>query len=393
MKRLHLHIMLSILIVFLTISVDAVGFDKIVKINNLKNINLCEDNDRTFTFDVNIGEIKKDDKFVGYDLWIIYDSTKLTINNYLAYNSLTEYFPTGNFSVGMTKNSYPGSSKVHLRMFAVAMSGIVSGNRHLIAFKGQIFDDVINDTIPIEIESFELIKSNNEVIYDFQFMNDSLYVSSQKNEDYLFNIVKLDDINLIDANDFSFDINYNLGNKKIDNLDFILSTSNGSCLELIDIYENSNSYRISSIELIENNKSLIKGNLVSKTNTSNSVLLTVKAKFINKLSDSCLIKFEPLYSNDCFSDISGTEFKVTNKIPIDAKENDSFNIIENKDYISVYDKNNILNIEMYDLLGNNIYNSKGYDNRLIKSNFNNGLYLLKIQNNEKILIKKIIINN
>jgi len=392
MKRLHLHIMLSMLIVILTFSVDAVGYDKIVKIHNLKNINLCENDDRTFTFEVSIGEIKKEDKFVGYDLWIAYDSTKLTIKNYLPMNSITEFI-TSSQGVGMVKHTYPGSSKIYLRMYAVAMSGFVSGNRHLIAFKGEVFGDIDNDIIPIEIDQFEIYNTSTDRINDFQFKNDSIIVSSQKNEDYFFNIVKLDDINLIDANDVSFDLNYNLGNKKIDNLDFILSTSNGNCLEFTNIYENESSYRINSIVAIEKNKSLIKGSLISKTNTSNSILLTVKAKFINQLSDSCLIKFEPLYSNDCFSDISGTEFKVTNKIPIDATENESFSIIEYKDYISVYDKNNILNIELYDLLGKSIYNSQGYDNKLIKSDFTNGLYLLKIQNNEKILIKKIIINN
>ena len=61
------------------------------------------------------------------------------------------------------------------------------------------------------------------------------------------------------------------------------------------------------------------------------------------------------------------------------------------DLLNHLNASKIQNISVYNLLGEKVFESNGYINKIPVCNFSNGVYLLKINMNEMLFTKKIII--
>lgn len=337
------------------------------KIELVRNFDPCDSEPR-ISLRIVTDRITSSDSLFGFDFGIKFDTTKVRFQNVL----------TSNTAMGKFTTSY--SSAINEEQLIRGGGGILGMNPIVgdtILF-GVNFDYIATDfssvTFVIEYihmtDEFTRVIDLSENIFEFSpvvrdLPNRRLNILSSENY-FVFDSTLERNINIIKSiytdnrlNNFDLKVNYNKNLLSID----LLSNENYN-IEKSDNALDYDIYKISS-EKFESNTEDIFLHCLQTNNINEEVISSINLEIIDWDKKSCITSQSSNFN---------VEYKTYKKI----EENSSVRMIAEKYHNSL--------IEVYDILGNKIYESKFSHSDLY--NLKKGLYFVRVDEN----IKKIIIN-
>lgn len=399
--------MLFVLPVISTGSMKA-GEVRDVELYFTDTVDICKD-DYEFTFLVKIGEVAKEDNFVGFELSFKYDTTKLNILPIPLYTGTIsgrlQYDPNY-FNVV----KFPSQEKNHTSFRAECMhtKGPVAGpdgNPYLVAFRGYyiggdtcgIVDDIEWEYIYFpEYQGKESFQGDEFELIDYQFE-----VNGSIEEENKFDIsTTVTSVELDSANKTSCGVT--LQKKGKSNLVLMtIENRNSGTFKIRNIAAKADTnFKIINIEQIM-------GSMSSKTEVTaeinNSVdfyeCFDIDFDLTNKRTDSTEFTVSVVSLDDCECVIGDTteSLKIKNKIsdPSGIEDNEKF-YFDYGDYIAIKSNSGVDRIRVIDMKGNIPFACDSDHKEILinKSKFLSGVYVIQmIYKNGRIENGKLIINN
>jgi len=401
MKRFETYLFITaLLLVFFASRQGAVCTTRNVQVEVLDDIVLCNSTEKMFSFLVTIGSVAKSDYFVGYDLWMKYDTSKVRIISMLPMNSFTELCPDlyRGFAVGKTKDNQLDGT---FRAFGMVTGNtVLFGDRHLVAFNAiYVGPDTCGITSALSFDYIDFLDENSFKGQEIVYQPGEVKVVTGNVSKNKFSIVSNDEFRLEKSDVCNVNLGYKLENtKNLENVTFIIENPKPDLfkINIPNTVENSDIEILSTETVIEDQKAIEYVYTKMKGFTTNS-LFTLNIGLLNKQSDSVEIKITPRIEDQCqcVGSVENKSFKIVNTIPQvsvdDALENYSF--AGNTIYITNPSK--IKEICICDMNGKIIRNFTITNEKLISLNeIYNGIYFVKTKLiDDKFEIKKIIINN
>jgi hypothetical protein len=362
---MHTYFLILLLLTTINISYGEVSIKP--KIELIRNFDPC-DSDPRISLRIVTDKITSSDSLFGFDFGIKFDSTKVRFINVSTQNTAMGKFTTSYSSANIEEQLVRGGGGV------LGMNPIVGDT---ILF-GVSFDYIANDfsstTFAIEYiymtDEFTKIIDLSDNVFEFSplvrdlpnrrinILSSEKYVVFDSTLEKKLNIIKsiYSDNRL---NNFDLKVNYN---KNIISID-LLSNENYN-IEKSDNGLDYDIYKISSEKFVSNENELIL-NCFQNANINDEVFSSINLEILDWDKKSCITNQSSNYH---------VEFKTYKKIE------DSSSVIE------LIKQNNHKTIEIYDILGNKIYESKFNHSEIY--NLKKGLYFVRVDET----IKKIIIN-
>ncbi|MDX9791716.1 MAG: T9SS type A sorting domain-containing protein [Candidatus Kapaibacterium sp.] len=371
-----------------------------VKMTNHFNTKVCGSlQDKDILITIGIGDVAISDSLFAYEFLVEYDTLRFKFTGAVYQNTMAEYTKYRNVSLVEEVG--------FIRAYAFIDPNPFAGNRELIGFVGRLTDDCAE---PVE---FKIIDCDLTDDYNKEYSIDSvLSVGPVKIIDDE-KIVELD----IDRNNLLFDsvsvqaVNVSLNINPYDDLDelSILITNLNDLFFDIESVESVHEYvTVSDYYKISNDSMLVKLNLFGAPDGEPTLRINLSEIYKDTVNVSSIVRFQPLdFGNcNCYSDFKSSIIDVTSlkKVSdstvdvVEIREDDLIDIFFSTGKIDIINHDNLLlnSIEMYNINGQKIFNSN-YLNQteysLNTSNFNNGLYLLRLNYGNKFVNKSIIIYN
>jgi len=405
MKRFETYMFIAaLLLVFFTSREGVVCATRNVKVEILDDIVLCNSTEKTFNFLVDIGTVAKTDSFIGYDLWMKYDTNRVRIISMLPGNSFTEICKGLNpdyagFALGTNKDSTLDGT---FRAFGmVTGKTLLYGDRHLVAFNAvYVGPDSCGITSAIDFEYIDFLDAKSFRGQEIVYQNAEVKVVTGDVSENSFSIYSNDELRFEKAEKYDIVIGYKLKNTKdLENINFVIENPNPDSFT-IDLAEENQNFDLtilSTEKVVENNKALLKIKAkIGKFITSNLFALSITMN--NNKTDSVEIMITPIIEDycNCIGSVKEKSTKIVNTIPevsVNDTQEASLTVAGNNIYIN--DVHNVKEICIVDMTGRIIKNITITNEKLIRLNeIYNGIYFVKAKLiDDKFEIKKIIINN
>lgn len=405
MKRFETYMFITaLLLVFFTSREGLVSATRMAKIEMLDDIVLCNSTEKTFNFLVDIGTVAKTDSFVGYDLWMKYDTNRVRIINMLPGNSYTEICKGLNplyagFALGTNKDSTLDGT---FRAFGMVTGRtLLYGDRHLVAFSAvYVGPDSCGITSAIDFEYIDFLDAKSFRGQEIVYQNAEVKVVTGDVLENSFSIYSIDELRLEETDKYDIVIGYKLKNTKdLENISFVIENPNPDSftVDLAEDEPTGDLTILSTEKLVENNKSLLKIKAkIGKFITSS--LFTLRFTMNNIKTDSVEIMITPIIEDqcNCIGSVKEKSTKIVNTIPevsVNDTADENFTIAGNNIYLN--DTHKVKEICLVDMNGRIQKNITITNEKLIRLNeIYNGIYFVKAKLiDDKFEIKKIIINN
>jgi hypothetical protein len=405
MKRFETYLFITaLLLVIFTSRQGAVAETRNVKVKILSDIVLCNSTEKMFNFLIDIGTVAKTDSFVGYDLWMKYDTNRVRIINMLPGNSYTEICKGANpnyvgFVLGTnTNNSLDGTFRAY---GMVSGNTLLYGDRHLVAFKAiYVGPDSCGLTSAIDFEYIDFLDEQSFKGQEIVYQNAEVKVVTGDVSGNKFSIISDDEFRNEKKDNCNVNIGYKIENtKQLDRISFLIENPKPGLfmVELADNQENSDLEIISAEDVFTGNRIITYVYAKMKEYNSN-VLFNLNVKMKNTVTDSVEIKITPNIEDqcNCIGSINEKSLKIVNTIPqvsVNDILNENFTIAGNNIYLN--DSHKVKELYVSDMSGRTIMNITITNEKLISLNeIYNGIYFVKAKLiDDKFEIKKIIINN
>jgi hypothetical protein len=375
-------------VIVLVMLLSAVAGEELIakyqaKIDILKDIDVCDSTAKErLIFMVNIGEIKRSDSLLGFDLAIRYNPNKIKITNYLTGNTLSSVFEEKSFSLGLDSGIISG--------FALTFNFNLkppSGDSILIAFSAEWIGNC-EDTTNLEILELNFTEEFKKeldttfgtgVVYGYPFALPERTAKMKVDKP----IITLKD----NQNDFKLNYSVTLPQTYYTE-SLILEYLSSNIIKINDVVSSDMNAEVVSVE---NNKIALRlKNNVTKFNLSlncNYLLkdtLTGYKFYINKMlySDcSCILSVS---SDSIIVNKDSTFVSVKEIFGSNVKLESDCLIMDNADL-------GIENIAMFDLLGRKVIEYNTQDETEIKIFLNElkeSIFFIGIYRKDKVEIKK-----
>lgn len=304
-----------------------------------KNPDYCgKSTDKEFTIALNIGEMTKSDSLYGYSFQISYDTTKIELNQFLYYNTLSEGCEKKDGSSWKAESVFRGAAA------NIFNNTMLTGNKPLFAISGKILSSCIDSTI-IKLDYIE---------FTDEFTKDSIVLP-----EYKINIEKIDN------------------DSRYLNVYFVQDTlkSNEDSLVIVSVDLNNNISLNNPVCFIKGNIDLIKKETISSANSN------VKIASINENDGVLCIS---ITGNNIFTGDLLT-FETQNKF----KADDSLQISIATDYCSCFTRisGDVVNYKYVEVQDTTTKSVKDKDAYFV--NYQNEKLILK----ENEIVKEIVIYN
>jgi len=348
-------------------------------------VDICGNTKSSVIVFIEIGEILKSDSLAGYNFEINYNQEKLKFHTALTTGTLTEGIQAKDFNFADTGKFYG---------YALKTAGLIEGNKPLIAFLGDYLGDC-PDTAYVNISFIEFTEFFKKEVDSIEntfvkaevFNNEDRFLSSEFESDSLIILFEQHTIStVVKLNSFD--------NSRVDSVDFQISISDTTRFEINNISSIND-----NIEIINFDKEsrILKTRIQSSLETGDGfyielnekkkndtiVELSVKPKEINECS--CITYF---YGDSQFirSEIKDTSSSYFEEEPIFKTE--CFYNNETEQFV-IKDLNlEIENIKIISIDGKILMNkkicSKLDEYKIEMNNYITGLYIVQIQNKNKI---------
>lgn len=393
MKKYFLHIAIIILFALPASSMAGIVKERNIKIAEVTNIDLCKSNNsKLFTFEVDIEDVKLDDKFIGYELIIAYDSNKVELLNVLSANSLTGKLVVNPDYLSMRKFTGTNGSKIaEISAFKLGKQ-FVTGANHLVAVQG-MYKSMIADTTAIKIEAIYFMGDSSFLNQKLNYVDGELIAYHKKRTDVFYSLASSRNIDTNKLDEFQIKISSNISKTNIKNITLEIVNSNIEFIKVNDIISINENF---IIDTVKKNKA---GNYIIDAHYINDVydndIFSIHCQNLSSVTASASVSIHPIYENECVNtNYAETQVEYTPPIAVAAIKDELLAFINNG-YLNLSSGEEIEKIQLLNLFGKVVLESEIYDEnyKINISALNNGFYILKLQINNKIEIKKLLINN
>ncbi len=348
-------------------------------------VDICGNTNSSVIVFIEIGEILKTDSLAGYNFEINYNPEKLKFHTALSSGTLTEGIQSKNFNFADTGKFYG---------YALKTTSLIEGNKPLIAFLGDYLG-VCPDTAYVNISFIEFTEYFKKEVDSIEntfvkaevFNKEDRFLSSEFESDSL----------IIPFEQHSISTNvilYCYKDSRVNSADFQISISDTSRFDIKSISSINDNIEIISFDKETN---ILKTSILSTFGTGDGFYIELNEK---KKNDTIVeLSVMPKEVNECScityfygdSQFIRSEIKDTSTDYTEEEQKLKIEIFYNREleeYI-IRDKNlEIENITIMSIEGKQIMNKKIYNKldeyKIEMNNFINGLYIVQIQNKEKI---------
>jgi hypothetical protein len=382
MKRIFSPVILIVTLVLLSAGGKLFSqFVPYIQVNQI--VDACDSVSKTrLILSVNIGAIAKKDSLYGYDIEIKYDPTKIKILNYLAGNTLSEFFEERSFNFALDSNTIKGYATTFNFNYPPAY-----GDSVLIAFSAEWIGGNCADSSIVSLTGLNFTEEFKKkisdslgygVVYAMPFKNPNRIASITNNKKAVY----LTD----NQNEFNYNLKLSLPNYNyFKQLELAFDAKDTILIDGITPISNN-----LKIDKIADNDFLITNN---SENSINELDLLVQAQYL--LKDT--IKNYPLMLNlvkfndcSCILDFTQEQLlinKDSNFVNVVLEKNTE-QIYNNSDEIIINNSENQINkIVVFNVLGEQICNRTIHNESEIKistQELNKDVYFILIYEGNKI---------
>ena len=370
-------------IIFLMVAAKAKIKSEIVPHIYSENIvNVCDSlSKKRVLFFVAIDNITRGDSLFGYDIEIKYDTTKLKILNYVNGNTLSEFFDI-NFNYGLN-GKISGYGITHNVMDPPSY-----GDSLLIGFSAEWLGNC-PDTAAVEIVDMNFTS-------EFKRNYDSLgggHVLAIKLPKGNIELNFQENSITLGHNDSIAYITLSIKLPKYHNTKQIMMKFNmKDSLKLMDVIPNNDNVDINNLDT--NYNSFVLNNL---NNGISEIIMTAKFRIINNNNiANSLLTISDFQSDECSCILNFKSDSILIEYDTLGVRNETQSEIEyiyiDQDYIEIENEGQILNVTLYDYIGNIVEQINSIEQPIIKiylNKYKTGIYFLVLEETNKNEIKKI----